>query len=97
MANKIQEKRIELEALEELYEKVQERIKGRKTEYKPVGKYDYQAKNWRTGELEWEDDEKTIPKYDTKWDHVEKEELTEEDELYIKVYENLLVKLEKLM
>ena len=97
MANKIQEKRIELEVLETLYEKVQEKIKDVQTEYKPIGKYDEQATDWRTGELKWDDEEKTIPHYETKWGHVPKEELTEEEELRVKVCENLLVKLEKLM
>ena len=97
MANKIQEKRIELEALEILYSTMQEKIKDVQQEYKPVGKHETQATDWRTGELKWDDEEKTIPHYDTKWDYVPKEKLTEEEKLRIEVYENIITKLEKLM
>ena len=39
-------------------------------EYKCVGKEDEQARDWRTDELLWEDDEHTIPMYRSKYDYV---------------------------
>ena len=97
MANKFQEKQILAEVLSELYNTVEEKEKRVHYEYKVVGKKDTQSKDWRTGELLWEDEEKTIPKYDNDWQYVEKEDLTEEDELKIKVYKYVMAQLEKMI
>lgn len=49
--------------------------------------------SWRTGELLWEDEEKTIPKMrvDRDWDYVPRpeEELTEEDRALQKAVEDI--------
>lgn len=97
MANKFQEKQILAEVLDELYSTLEAKEKSVHYEYKRVGKKDIQSKDWRTGELLWEDAEKTIPKYEDDWQDVEKENLTEEDELKIKVYKYVMAQLEKMI
>ena len=97
MANKFEEKRILAEVLNELYETVQRKENDVHSEYKVVGQE--QAKDWRSGELRWEDEEKTIPKMSDKWESVPKadEDLTEEDKLRIKVYQYVKSQLEKMI
>lgn len=95
MANKFKEKQIMAEVLNELYETVDSKEKAVHYDYKPVGKE--QAKDWRTGELKWEDEEQTIPTMIDKWADVEKEDLTEEDKLKIKVYQYIKTQLEKMI
>lgn len=97
MANKFEEKRILAEVLNELYDDVQRKEDSVHTEYKIVG--EEQAKDWRTGELKWEDEEKTIPTMTNKWDTVSKadEDLTDEDKLKIKVYQYVKSQLEKML
>ena len=99
MTNKFQEKQILAEVLDELYRTVEAKEKAVHCEYKIVGKSDVQSKNWRTGELEWEDEEKTIPKMEDIWKDVPKndDELTENDLLRIKVYKSVMAQLEKLI
>lgn len=97
MANKFQEKQILAEVLNELYNTVEAKEKGVHYEYKVVGKKDTQKTDWRTGELLWEDAEKTIPIYEDDWQDVEKEDLTEEDLLKIKVYQYVMAQLEKMI
>ena len=97
MANKFQEKQILAEVLSELYSILEEKQKCVHREYKIVGKKDTQSRHWNTGELMWEDEEKTIPRMDDDWQYVEKEELTEEDELKIKVYKYVMAQLEKMI
>ena len=97
MANKFQEKKIMVEVLDELYSTLEAKVKSVHYEYKIVGKKDTQSRHWNTGELLWEDEEKTIPRMDDDWREVEKEELTEEDELRLKVYKYLMVQLEKML
>ena len=99
MANKFQEKQILAEVLNDLYSMVESKEKSIHCEYKRVGKSDVQSKNWRTGELEWEDEEKTIPKMEDIWQDVPKsdDELTEDDLLRIKVYNYVKAQLEKMI
>ena len=49
-------------------------------EYKCVGKEEEQARDWRTDELRWEDEEKTIPYYRDKYDYVKVSEAEMTDE-----------------
>lgn len=97
MLTKFDERRIEAEILGELYRVVEEKESGAKRDYRKVGVSDEQDKDWRTGELLWEDEEKTIPKMRDKWDYVAKEELTEEEELYLQVCHKIKSALEKMI
>lgn len=97
MANKFKEKQILAELLNDLYTVVEEKEKETRREYKVVG--EEQAKDWRTGELKWEDDEHTIPKMTDKWDYVSKkdDELTEEDMIRIHMCHHIKTQLEKML
>ena len=67
---KLQQKKAQVGVLEKLFETLAEMEKDTVNDYRVVGKREEQAKNWRTGELLWEDEEKTIPKYEDKYDYV---------------------------
>ena len=97
MANKFEEKRIEVEMLGRLYKTVESEIIDVQHEYKVTGKSTEQAKNWRTGELLWQDDEHTVPLMADVYGSVEKEELSEYDQLRIAVYKRILTALEKMI
>ena len=97
MLTKFDEKRIEAEILGELYRFVEEKENSTKREYRKVGITDEQDTHWKTGELLWEDEEKTIPKMKDVWDYVDKEEWSEQDELYVKVCHKIKSALEKLV
>ena len=86
MANKFEKKRIEMGYLESVYSLLEDKLKDL-----------MQAKDWRTGELLWEDEEKTIPIYRDKYDCVEvfDDELDDEDRLRMSVLNELMAKLEK--
>ena len=95
MANKFQEKKILAELLNDLYNVVEEKENETRREYKVVG--EEQDKDWRTGELKWEDDEQTIPKMTAKWDYAPKEELTEEDMIRLNMCQHIKTQLEKML
>lgn len=97
--NKFEEKKIEAEVLSELYETVLSKEKSIRTTYEVTGHEDEQAKDWRTGELLWEDEEKLIPKYRPKYEEVTRgdDDLSEEDRDKLRIYANLRTKLEKLL
>lgn len=98
MANKFMERKIEAEILGELYEELERKLKYAGMNYEKVGVETEQAKSYKTGELLWEDEECTIPKYRDIYDYVPvpEEELTEEQKIKVKVIKNLMAKLEKL-
>lgn len=64
------------EILKKISEAIKDFEKDTIMEYKVVGKESEQATDWRTGELKWEDEEKTIPCYRDKYEYVR---LTEEE------------------
>lgn len=97
MANKFKEKQILAELLEELWANIDRKEVDAHTEYKITGKTETQAKDWRTGELRWEDEEKTIPKMEDKWETVPKETLNEDDEIRIKMCQFIKSQLEKML
>ena len=97
MANKFREKQILAEVLSDLYSTLEAKEKSVHYEYKIVGKKDVQRRHWNTGELMWEDEEKTIPWMEDDWQEVEKEDITEEDELKLKVYRHVMTQLEKMI
>ena len=49
------------------------------TEWGVIGKSEKQAIDWKTKELKWEDEEKTIPVYEDEYGSVPKKELDEDD------------------
>jgi hypothetical protein len=97
MANKFKEKQILAEILSDLYEEVEQKEKNVRTTYSPIG--EVQDKDWRSGELLWEDEEKTIPKMTKEWGYIDKDEedLTEDDRIRIKVCQNIKAQLEKMI
>ena len=97
MTNKFKEKQILAEILSDLYNSLEGKENDVRTEYKVVGQK--QEKNWRTDELVWEDEEKTIPKMVPDWGRVDKteDEYTEEDMLRLKVLQYVKTQLEKML
>lgn len=97
MANKFKEKQILAEILNDLYNEVEMKEKSARSSYVPVG--EVQDKDWRTGELKWEDEEHTIPKMTKEWGYIDKDEddLTEEDRIRIKVCQHIKAQLEKML
>jgi DNA/RNA-binding domain of Phe-tRNA-synthetase-like protein len=98
MANKFMERKIEAEILVEIYEELETKLKNATKRYECVGKESEQARNWKTDELLWEDEEHTIPKYRDRYDYVEvpEDELTEEEKMKTRVIKNIMAKLEKM-
>lgn len=97
MANKFKEKKVLAELLDDLYVEIDRKEQDARTEYKVTGKTEKQATDWRTGELKWEDEEKTIPKMEDKWETVPKENLTEDDEIRIRMCQYIKSQLEKML
>lgn len=95
--NAIKEKRMMLEVLEELMETLDTQEKNVHMEWGIVGKEETQARNWKTDELVWDDDEKTIPHYNNKYDYTPKEKLSEDDETKLKAIEKIRSVLEKMV
>lgn len=96
----IKTKKAELDLLEEVYDFV----KGKLDEspfkvYKVVGKSSEQRRDWRTDELLWEDEEKTIPSYKDEYGYVvtPEEEYTDDDWARKAAIEDLLTKLDNLV
>ena len=99
MANKFEEKKIEMDILSDLFKVVEQKAKDAHTEFRCVGITDEQATHWKTGELLWEDESCTVPKMKEKWEYVEVpyDELSENNRITIKVCEKLMVALEKMI
>jgi len=97
MANKFKEKQILAELLNDLYVEIDSKEQSTRTEYRITGKEEEQAKDWRSGELLWEDEEKTIPKFKDKWENVPKESLSEDDEIRVKMCQYIKTQLEKMI
>lgn len=97
--DKIVAKKAYLTVLEKLADSLEAQKKDVLTDYRIIGKEDKQATNWKTGELLWEDDEKTIPHYADMWGYVDipEEELTEEAKATLKAIEEVEKSLEKLI
>lgn len=96
--NKFMERKIEAEILGELYEKLENDLKYATKSYERIGKETEQARDYKTGELLWEDDEQTIPKFRDNWDYVDvpEDKLSDEAKLKIKVIKSLMIRLEKM-
>ena len=99
MANKFKEKQYVAEILDKLYKEVEREEMDCGREYRKVGETDEQDRHWKTGELLWKDEEKTIPRMKEKWDYVEKskEEMTEEDYAKLTACKYIKAQLEKMI
>lgn len=97
MAKRFTVMRKQAEVLERLEDVLNEIIRDKSMTYDVVGKEEEQARSWKTGELLWEDEEHTIPKYKNKYDYVPKTELDEDDQITIDVCNGFLKKLDKLI
>lgn len=95
--NNIKVKRITLEYLERLFDNLEGYENDTKMEYAVVGKEDEQATDWRTDELLWEDEDKTIPRYRDKYDYVEKKKLSDDDKIRLEAIATIKKALEKLI
>jgi hypothetical protein len=96
--NKFQLKKAEMEILEALNQVIEEKLRSARTNYSKTGKTK-QETDWRSGELLWEDEEKTIPKMTDIWDYVDvpDDELTAEQVATIMACESLRKDLESLI
>lgn len=97
--SKVMQKKAELEYIEQLLRQLENERKYAASRYQQVGFTDEQEKNWKTGELIWEDDEHTIPKYVKAYDYVDiaDEDLTDEERAKIQAIDKLSDYLEKLI
>lgn len=97
--NKIQMKKAMLEVIEELYSSLETTEKNVTYSYEVVGKEDEQAKDWKTGELKWEDEEKTIPYYRNRYDYVKRDEdsLDDHDKAKLEAIAEIRKALDKLI
>ncbi len=82
---KIRAKKYALDLISSVLATVESRRQDVEMSYEKIGKSDKQSKHWKTGELIWEDEEKTIPKYDDLYDYVKKSELSRDDEIDLSV------------
>jgi hypothetical protein len=96
--NKFKTKKAEAEILDELYMRVEEKLADTYTEYRPTDEQE-QDKDWRTGELLWEDEEQTIPKMKPVWKYMEipEEELNEDKQAIVKACKTIMTALEKML
>lgn len=88
-----------VEGVAEAYKFIENRIHDVTTTYQVVERAYEQEKDWRTGELVWEDEDQTVPKMKDRWDYVAipEDELTEEIKLKVEAYNLILKDLEKLI
>ena len=96
----IKVKKTEIEVLEEVYDFLSEKLTSNPfVQWKCVGKKDEQDRDWRTDELLWEDEEKTIPKMRDRYDNVTIPESEYTDDMWTRkqAIENLMAQLDKLV
>lgn len=97
------EKRKRIEVLESLDKELDSILKNSLCDYKCIAETvtDEQDRDWRTNELLWEDDEKTIPKMrvNRTYDYVQRpeEEITDEDRALEKAVDDIRKLLLKLI
>lgn len=96
---KIKQKQEVLRILGRLYDILESETRDAGCDYVEVGKETTQKKHWKTGELLWEDDEKTIPKYDSIYDWVKKkpEDFSDDDKTTMSAIEIIEKHLDKLL
>ena len=96
MANtKFKEAKIRADVLQEVYESLEEKIRNTKQYWGVIKKDDHQKIDWRTNEPIFDDND--LPVMEDKYDYIDKDELTEDDELRIKVLQDIIKSIEKLL
>lgn len=96
MANtKFKEAKIRAEVLQEVYDSLEEKIKYTKQYWGVIKKDDHQKVDWRTNEPIFDDN--GLPIMEDKYGYIGKDEMTEDDELRIKVLREVIKSLEKLL
>lgn len=95
----IKEKKALLNVLDEVLRDLSEKRKNLRCSYECVGHTDVQKTHWKTGELLWEDEEKTIPKYEKIYDYIERpeDELSEECKYDLSAIDTIIKHLESLL
>lgn len=97
--NVFETKMAELEAMSDIVKFANSRIEDLSTRWDVVGKKSQQAKDWRTGELKWEDDEHTVPYFEDEYGPVPipEEQISSHDLKQIEAFKSIIKKLEKLI
>ena len=95
----ITKKKAVLDVLERLMNTIDSIENETTTEYRVVGKSEEQMTNWKTGELMWEDEEKTVPKMRDEYGYVDltEDELTDENRATLEAIKVVKEVLEKLV
>ena len=96
--NKFQLKKAEAEILESLSNALDERMKEAGQEYRRTDEQ-VQKKNWKTDELVWEDEEKTIPVMEDVWAwvNIPENEMTDDRVAIVMACTSIKKELEKLL
>ena len=94
---KLRVKKEVISFIEVIFDVLDQKEENVRKDFLPVRDSDEQDTNWKTGELLWEDEEKTIPKMKKEYDYVEKPELTDEDKAKLEAIEVIRIALEKLV
>ena len=95
--NKFQVKKHEVDILTKLNERLNDLEKDNLQSYEVIDPCAQQATDWRTGELLWEDEEKTIPKYRPEYGYVEKTTLNDDEQAFQAAVNTIRASLEKLL
>ena len=96
MANtKFKEAKIRAEVLQEVYESHEEKIRNTKQYWGVIKKDDHQKVDWSTNEPVFDDN--GLPVMEDERGYIDKEELTEDDELRIKVLQDVIKSIERLL
>lgn len=99
MANEFKFKAKKAEILNELYDNLDSKLRDETKRYTNVGLEDEQAKDWRTGELMWDDEEHTVPHYNPKYEYIDvpEDEMSEDQKARIKAIHDIQNNLIKLL
>ena len=96
MANtKFKEAKIRAEVLQEVYESLEEKIRNTKQYWGVIKKDDHQKVDWHTNEPVFDDE--GLPVMEDEYGYIDKDEITEDDELRIKVLQDVIKSIEKLL
>lgn len=95
----ITKKKALLDVLERLMTTIDSIEKDATIEYRVIGKSEEQAKDWKTDELLWEDEEKTVPKMRDEYGYVDltEDEMTDESLATLEAIKTVKEVLEKLV
>ena len=93
VAQKAKAVRIKANVIDRMCSVLADMVKDATQEYRRIGESTEQDKDWKTGELLWDDEEKTVPRMKSLWGYVDKEELSEEDKLTVEICNEIVQKL----